>query len=607
MKVFNSLMFLRRIYPALLIALLVAPACTAANPAEKPLKEITTSPVSLTILHVGDTHSYVIPHDVMLKIKDRNTLVTLGGWSLMKAAVEDVRGREKNVLLLHSGDVTEGTIWSTRFSGLADFEAMNALNFDAVVPGNHEFSKGPQGAANMVNIVKFPVLAANLDVSAEPSLAGRIKPYTVVEYDGEKIGIIGLITPTTEFTANPGRTIKFLPVEETARKYISELNAQGINKIVILSHLGYGADVNLAKSVAGIDIIVGGHTHTLMGGPEFEQLGLKPEAPYPAELTGPTGDKVLIVHAWENNQMLGQIKVDFDASGKISGFKGQPFIPSTSGFKLEDNYGWNHLCSCQLQFGEIMEVISNNPGIKIFWTDSEMDGVLQPYVSQVASDLNAVVGIADDDLIRGPNQGPGPVVADAFLWTAGKINHETQIAIVDSYNVRSDIFKGEILANDLYMVLPLQHNLVTAKLRGSIIKMFLESGLDAHIKVGDPPPCFDVAGLKMTVDLSRKSGDRITSLQVRKADGSYGDMDMYSEYTAVTTDYLADKGFTAMAGQFGLSRGPTNFFRYWARSATEYKDLGVKDVDALTGYCKVQKNIKNTGEERVTTLQPPAK
>jgi 5'-nucleotidase len=598
---------MRRIYPALLIALLIAPACTSANPAEKPLPEVMTSPVTITILHVGDTHSYVIPHDVMLKIKDRNTLVTLGGWSLMKAAVEDVRNREKNVLLLHSGDVTEGTIWSTRFSGLPDFEAMNELNFDAAVPGNHEFSKGPQGAANMVNIVKFPVLAANLDVSAEPSLAGKVKPYTIVEYDGEKIGIIGLITPTTEFTANPGKTIKFLPVEETARKYIGELYAQSINKIIILSHLGYGADVSLAKSVPGIDVIVGGHTHTLMGGPEFEQLGLKPEAPYPVELTGPTGDRVLIVHAWENNQMLGQITVDFDASGKISSFKGQPFMPSTSGFKLEDSQGWNHLCSCQPAFGEIMDVMTNNPGIRIYWTDSEMDTVLQPYISQVASDLNAVVGIADNDLIRGPNKGPGPVVADAFLWAASKTNHETQIALIDSYNVRSDIFKGIILANDLYMVLPLQQNLVTAKLRGSIIKMFMETGIDAHIKVGDPPPCFDAAGLKMTVDMSRQSGDRITKLQVRKADGSYADMDMYSEYTVVTTDYMADKGLASMTAKLGLSRGPASFLRYWVRNATEYKDLGVKDVDALTDYCKVQKNIKDTGEERVTTLQPAAK
>jgi 5'-nucleotidase len=483
---------------------------------------------------------------------------------------------------------------------------MNELKFDAVVLGNHEFSKGPQGAANLVNIVKFPVLAANLDVSEEPSLAGRVKPYTTVEYEGQKIGIIGLITPTTELTGYPGKTIKFLPVEDTARKYIDELNALGINKIVVLSHLGYGPDVNLAKSVAGIDIIVGGHTHTLMGEPEFEQLGLKPEMPYPTELTGPTGDRVLIVHAWENNQMLGQIKLDFDENGKISNFNGQPFIPSTSSFKLEDSNGWNHLCSCMAQFSSIMDVISKNPGIKIYWTNPEMDSVLLPFINQVSSELNAVVGIADDDLIRGPNQGPGPIVADAFLWTADKVNPATQIALVDSYNVRSDIYKGEILANDLYMVLPLQHNLVTAKLKGNIIKMLIEAGIDAHITAGDPPPCFDVAGLKMTIDMSRKSGDRITSMQVKDTDGSYKDMNMNNEYTLVTTDYLADKGITSLIDKAGL-KPFASILKTWATNTTQYTYLGVKDVDALTDYVKIQKDIKNATEERMTLLQPAAK
>ena len=592
---------------ALLLILSLLLVFTACTPSVNTLKEIKTAPLSITILHVGDTHSYVIPHDVMLKINGQNTLVTLGGWSLMAAAIEDIRLRDKNVMLLHSGDTIEGTIWSTNFSGLADFEAMNELKFDAVVLGNHEFSKGPQGAANLVNIVKFPVLAANLDVSEEPSLAGRVKPYTTVEYDGQKIGIIGLITPTTELTGYPGKTIKFLPVEDTARKYIDELNALGINKIVVLSHLGYGPDVNLAKSVAGIDIIVGGHTHTLMGGSEFEQIGLKPEMPYPTELTGPTGDRVLIVHAWENNQMLGQIKLDFDENGKISNFSGQPLIPATSSFKLEDSNGWNHLCSCMAQFGSIMDVISKNPGIKIYWTNPEMDSVLQPFINQVSSDLNAVVGIADDDLIRGPNQGPGPIVADAFLWTAGKVNPATQIALVDSYNVRSDIYKGEILANDLYMVLPLQHNLVTAKLKGNMIKMLIEAGIDAHITAGDPPPCFDVAGLKMTIDMSRKSGDRITNMQVKDTDGSYKDMNMDTEYTLVTTDYLADKGITALIDKAGWLKPFASILKTWATNTTQYTYLGVKDVDALTDYVKIQKDIKNTTEERMTLLQPATK
>jgi 5'-nucleotidase/UDP-sugar diphosphatase len=295
------------------LALVLATAsCASGAPADTSKWKITTAPLSVTLLHVGNTNSYVAPHDLMLKFNGIETLASVGGWSTVAAAVQDIRLRDVNVLLLHSGDAAEGTIWYTKFDGMADFDAMNTLSFDAMVLGNHEFAKGPQQAARLANSVKFPVLGANLDVSGEPSLTGKVKPYAISVYDGQEIGIIGLITPDTEFISNPGKTIKFLPAEETARKYIAELNGQGINKIVVLSHLGYEADTRLAASVAGIDIIVGGHSRILAGGPEFERIGLKPGAPYPIEIAGPAGDKVLIVYGWENNQLLGQIVLNFD-------------------------------------------------------------------------------------------------------------------------------------------------------------------------------------------------------------------------------------------------------------------------------------------------------
>ena len=291
------------------------PAAPAA-PARAPLKDIVSEPLSITILHNADTHSYVMPHDLMLKLNGRDTLVALGGYGPMASAVEDIRQKEKNVILLSGGDVTEGTIWMPKFEGMADFAAMNALKFDAVTLGNHEFASGTQLANKMVDTIKFPVLAANLDLSQEPALAAKVKPYTILEYGGQKIGVIGLITPDTPGIASPGKTVKFLPAEGVARQYISELNGLGINKIVILSHLGYEPDLKLAGAVPGIDIIVGGHSHTFMGGPEFSEMGLNPVTPYPTVVTGPAGDKVLIVHAWESNQMLGQIKLDFDDHGR---------------------------------------------------------------------------------------------------------------------------------------------------------------------------------------------------------------------------------------------------------------------------------------------------
>ena len=590
----------------LLTLSLAAIACSPAATIEKPLKEITTAPLTLTILHVNDTHSYVIPHDLLLKFNGVDTLAGVGGYSLLNSAVEDIRSREKNVLLLHGGDILDGTVWSSKFAGSVDVDAMNTLSFDAFVPGNHEFSKSVQEAATLFNRAKFPILAANMDVANEPLLAGQVKPYAIVEYEEQKVGIIGLVTPDTAFLGYTGRNITFLPAEAAARQYIAELNEFGVNKIVILSHLGYPMDVKLAKAVPGIDIIVGGHSATLMGGPEFEQIGLKPEAPYPTELTGPDGGKVLIVQAWENNQMLGQITLMFDDKGRITGYNGQPFILASNGFKVEDAWGWSYICSCRPEYGQIMQAVAKNPEFKLYWNSPEMDSILQPYINQVSGDLNAVVAVADENLIRGPNKGPGPIIADAFLWSALKADPGVQFAIYDTYNVRSDVYKGNILVNDVYTLLPLRQSLATMKVKGNMIKMLLEMGLDSHISINDPPPCYEVSGLKLTIDMNRKSGDRITGMQVRKPDGSYGDMDMQADYTMAATDYLADKSINPLVNKVSWLGPLADNLKSWLKDYVGYKNLGIGDVDAMTDYLRAQKNVKNVTGER-TTIIPAAK
>jgi len=593
--------------PLVLMITMLMPvvACSPAAPSTMPLAEITTSPMSMTILHVNDTHSYVIPHNVLLKINGTDTVATAGGYSLLNSAVEDIRSREKNVLLLHAGDVLEGTIWTPKFEGMADIDAMNAIGFDALELGNHDFSKNVQEAAALVKRAKFPVLAANIDVSRAPLLSG-VRPFVISDLEGEKVGIIGLITPDTAFLSNPGKNIVFQPAADTARKYIAELNKMGVNKIIILSHLGYGNDVKLAQEVAGIDVIVGGHTHTFMGGHEFEQIGLKPEMPYPTEMIGPDGNKVLIVHAWENNQLLGQIKLDFDDRGHVVSYNGQPFIFSTNSFSIEDEWGWSHLCPCRPEYAQILNAVAKVPGFKLYWNSPDMDAVLQPYVNQVSSELNTVVATADQNLLRGLNKGPGPLIADAFLWSSKRINPDVNFAIYDSYNIRSDILKGNILNNDIEMALALRQNLATIKTSGRLIKMLLEMGIDSHIKVNDPPPCFDIAGLKMTIDMNRNSGDRITALQVRQPDGSYADMDMNAEYTMVTTDYLSDKGIQPLINKVSWMGPLADNFKSWLKDYVKYNNLNIRDVDAMADYLRVQKNVSNVTEER-TIIIPAAR
>ncbi len=587
---------------AILMLLLVF-ACSPANSTSIQPPESTSHPVSLTVLHVNNTHSFVIPHDILIKVDGRDAAVTAGGYSLLDSAVEDIRSQEKNVLLLHAGDVLEGTIWTTRFQGMTDIDAMNAMEFDALTLGNHDFSKNVQEAAALVKRARFPVLVANLDVSREPLLSG-ISPYIIYSIEDEKVGIIGLITPDTAFLSYPGKNIVFLPPADTARKYIAELKNMGVNKIIILSHLGYRDDVDLAREVADIDLIVGGHTATFMGGPEFERIGLKPMMPYPIEITGPDGNRVLIVQAWENNQLLGRIKLDFDDRGRIISYKGQPFIFSTNGFMIEDTWGWSHLCPCRSEYTQIMNAVAANPGFKIYWNSPDMDAVLEPYVTQIAGELNTVVARADENLLRGLNKGPGPIIADAFLWNAKKIDPSVQFAIFDSYNIRADILKGYILRNDVEMLLALRQHLATLKIRGNLVKMLLEMGIDAHINDKDPPPYYEISGLKMTIDLNRKSGERITGLQIRQKDGSYIDMDMDAEYNVITTDYLADKGIQPIINRISWMGPLADNIKSWLRGYMRYTDLNIRDVDAMCDYLALLGSIKNSTEERTKIIIP---
>ncbi len=177
----------------------------------------------------------------------------------------------------------------------------------------------------------------------------------------------------------------------------------------------------------------------------------------------------------------------------------------------------------------------------------------------------------------------------------------------DTYDVRADIFKGVILANDAYMVLPLRQNLVTVTLKGSTLKTLLEMGIDSHIKINMPPPCFEISGFKMTVDMTRKSGERITSLQVKNADGSYSDLDSGADYTMVTTDYLADKAIAPLINKLSWLGPLSDSVKSWISSYMQYKPLGIRDVDSLIDYIKTQRTIGNVAEERTTIIEPPGK
>ena len=228
------------------------------------------SAFSLNVLHINDLHSRIESinaYDSTCSSEDEAEGKCFGGAARLYTAVNELRDEleaaGENVIVLDAGDSFQGSLFFTTYSGLAEAEMMNRIGFDAMVYGNHEFDLGPAPLAKFIEAADFPVLSGSVDVSADNLLAGLAQDHVLLDVAGEKVAILGATTPDTVEISSPGASVTFRdPVEYLTGK-VAELEAEGIDKIILVSHLGVKADIAVAEEVSGIDLIVGGHSHTL--------------------------------------------------------------------------------------------------------------------------------------------------------------------------------------------------------------------------------------------------------------------------------------------------------------------------------------------------------
>jgi 5'-nucleotidase len=274
---------------------------TAVSVAQKPL--------TVTILHTNDLHAHVEPTAIKGK--------TYGGYARHATLIQRVRAQEKNVLLLNAGDVFQGTLFFNMYDGLADGMILNAMGYQAQTLGNHEFDRGIPALVDYAKRVNYPLLASNIDMSKEPELAKVVKPYTILEVEKQKIGVVGVITDTTPQITILGDSMKFYAHLASVQKSVDELTKQGVNKIIVMSHIGYDDDKELAAKLKDVDLIIGGHSHTPLGTPALE--GWRPAGgEYPTYVKDAKGFSVPIVQAWEWGKVMGRLKLQFDAKGNLS-------------------------------------------------------------------------------------------------------------------------------------------------------------------------------------------------------------------------------------------------------------------------------------------------
>ncbi|MFN3635757.1 MAG: 5'-nucleotidase C-terminal domain-containing protein [Rhizobium rhizophilum] len=480
----------------------------------------------LNILHINDLHSRIEAigkTDSTCSAEDAAANECFGGIARVKAAI-DARRAElsgKNVLTLDAGDQFQGSLFYTTYKGAPIADFMNGIGFDAMAIGNHEFDDGPEELAKFIDALNFPMISGNTLAGLNSPVADKFKPYIVKEFGDEKVAIVSVLATDTDETSSPGDAILFADEIAYLKEAVTEIEGQGIDKIVLLSHVGYLKDQEIAAAVDGIDVIVGGHSHTLLSNTDEKAAG-----PYPTLVKNPAGADVPIVQAYAYSKYLGDLTVVFDDAGVVK---------STSGdTKLLD--------------------ASVTPDEAYTAKVAELGGPIEELkTKEIGATAEGVDG--SRETCRATECTMGNLVADAMVDRVK--DQGVTIAIQNGGGLRASIDAGTVTMGEVLSVLPFQNTLASFQLKGSDVVTALENGVGQVEEGAGRFP--QVSGLKYTADLNKPAGSRITSVEVKEGD-AFVAIDPNKVYGVATNNYMRSGGdgyeVFATGGQNAYDFGP---------------------------------------------------
>ncbi|MDE4085790.1 cell wall-binding repeat-containing protein [Planococcus maritimus] len=454
----------------------------------------------LTIMHTNDTHANLD------NAPKRATLI------------KQLRAENTNNLLLDAGDVFSGSLYFNTFEGQADLALMNYMKYDAMTFGNHEFDlgsseEGHAALAEFVGGADFPMVGANVDFTGDANMSplvageaftktaanGQIYSGVVKEVNGEEVGIFGLTTAETADISSP-EDIVFTDYIDAANEAVEWFEGQDVNKIVALTHIGYDDnaavdnDRTLAAEVDGIDVIVGGHTHT------------KLLPPVQVEDT-------VIVQANEYNKFLGQLDVTFDEAGNVTNFVGE------------------------------------HHEVALAEEDAEAAEILAPFKEEVEELKETEIGVEANVFlngtrgefgIRSSETNLGNFITDGMLAKAQQINPDTTIALQNGGGIRASIEPGPITYGEILTVLPFGNALAIMEVTGQELKDALEHSVREYPK--ENGGFLHVSGMFFNYDGKAPVGERVLSVFVDTGGETYDELNLEETYTVATNSFTAKGG-----------------------------------------------------------------
>lgn len=522
--------------------------------------DASQKPFELTILHINDHHSHLDPEPLELSSNGKTYEIEAGGMAPIASLIKTLKLRSKNPLVLHAGDAMSGTLYFTLFKGQADVELMNEIGFDAFTLGNHEFDEGDEVLVRFIDKAKFPIITANVEALKGSTLYDKWKPYIIKEIDGQKVGIIGLETAQkTSASSRPSSAVSFYDEIFRAQRYADELRSKGVERIILLSHFGYENDQRLAQKVKGIDVIIDGDSHSLLG--DFSTVGLASAGKYPTIIHSKNGNKVCIAQAWEYSKVLGELHVIFDDKGDVASCSGKAHLISGENIYLKDTGGHKKQIDKKNLYA-LQGALKNNASLDIVKDDEKVAKKLAVYRDQIKSKSAEVIGMIGEDLrhirvpgktyegIAGKDLPLGSELAPIIAASFYQASLRADACIQNAGGVRSGLHAGEITIGGVYGLLPFSNTLVEVDLTGVEVKQTLEDALinfyDNYGSDGSFPYAY---ALRYDIDMSRPKNDRVYNLEIKdRRSGKWIPLDMSKRYVIVVNSYISEgrDGYTTL-------------------------------------------------------------
>eukprot|EP01028_Stygiella_incarcerata_P002389 TRINITY_DN14461_c0_g1_i1.p1 TRINITY_DN14461_c0_g1~~TRINITY_DN14461_c0_g1_i1.p1 ORF type:complete len:599 (-),score=148.68 TRINITY_DN14461_c0_g1_i1:24-1820(-) len=506
-----------KVFIALLLALFLAGSVSVSLAVD----------VKITILHTNDVHGHIEMFDSYGKMCDETTRNELcyGGVAKRYTEIQRVRQSEKNILLLDAGDEFQGTLFFTLYRGNATAHFLNLLGYDAMTFGNHEFDEGTSVLSQFVQNVDFPMISANINFTSDPKFSdaqSHVHPYLIKEFDGMKIALIGVTSEDLPTLTKLDKNIKVLSIVDSVRRIIADLRSQGIIHIVLLSHAGLAKDMEIAESVDGISMIVGGHSHTYI--------------PVPVQVTNPSGNTTYIVQSGQWGEYLGQEGITLTS--------GNPYLK-------------------EIQSNQIL-LDSTIPA------NSTIEDEVKKYRVPVDDIAKEHVGYTEVDLAnslcRGRECAIGNMAADAYRWFASQRSPDCSIAVINGGGIRASFQRGNVSYGDVLTVFPFSDSVLSFVINGTILQKILE--LSAS-RIGHGG-MLQISGLQIVYD----DKPSLVSAKVLIGESEWEPIDPSRRYRMAATEFLMEggDGYSIMGDNaeeiedYGETSGDiiADFFREWS-------------------------------------------